>query len=271
MNFLKLKLSCLAVFIVMAPTHVFAQESIFKDEWYVTLTGTQGDAYQSLTLIKTDDSIIMGKSCPAANPSPISYRGTLEGLNLVLEARSADELIGVYILSPKLSITSAKRKARNPNLKESYVEGYSGVYIDLKLGETKDVDLTSSGGSYGRPEKQYIDFRGSDLTLETFARRVISSFLSGDRQWLSQNIDYPASMAISKDKSIKINSPNEFLENYEKIATDTLLAQMPNWPTCNFWTNHVGLSLGGGRIWLWRADDATDENPAYGIKNVTGY
>lgn len=252
-----IKIRHLAFLTIFVPTYAFAQNGIFKDNWYVELKGTQGDTPLILDLTLTDGNRVVGKSCPSTHENELSYDGQLNNQDLSVNVLSEDNLVGQYTLTPLVN--------------SGYVSGYIGQYEDEVTGETQSVDLRYSKGSYGKLGNRYVDFPGTDTELEAFARNIIDAFLSEDKQWLSENIYLPFRFSIEEGHIVEIKSSDEFLQNYDSIATQTLLEKLPSFPTCNLWSNHSGAALGGGEIWIWRDDASTDEAPIYLIRDVVSY
>jgi hypothetical protein len=116
-----------------------------------------------------------------------------------------------------------------------------------------------------------MDFPGSDTQLETFAKDLIIAFQTNDKEWLSQNINYPLPIYFENKKPLEIKTPQEFKAKFEQIATKELLTKIIDWKTCNLFSNHSGVMLGRGEIWIWRDDAATDQDPKYRIKDIVTY
>lgn len=251
------KMLSMAFLALFLPVNVQAQIGLFEENWYVGLEGTKGNQDLRIELILTDNDRLIGKSCPSSSEDIISYSGQLNDQKISLDVQNHKGVIGRYTLLP--------------DIRDNFVEGYVGQYVDKATQDTKSVKLRYKTGFYGTPEKRYLDFLGSDKDLERFAKKVITSFQLGEKQWLSENISVPMLAYVQDGRTLEINSPKEFIEKFEVIATEVLLANLSSSPTCNFWVNHNGVMLGNGEVWIWEDSKSTNEKPTFVIKNVKSY
>lgn len=232
-----------------------AQEEIIRQDWWKTYSGELNGQEMTLSLNRGSDNKIVGSSCDLKQGYKVNLRGSEYGNSLRLKAMIHDSIIGTF----------------DGYLIRKEDDFYRGDYRPVHQDTAYHFNLKYSAGSYGTAEKKYIDFAGTDAQLEQFAENIIVASITQDKEWLSQKMGYPMPVYLENKEKITITSPKQFIEKYEQIATQALLNKMRDWKTCNLFSNHSGVMLGSGEIWIWREGTATDQDPKYRIKDIVTY
>lgn len=243
----------LVLFIIYSNT-VISQNEIVQSNWWTTFSGEINNRAVELSINKANNDSIVGSICNLNDHSKVILTGTESNNILSLIATVKDSVIGSF----------------NGKLVRVDDDFFEGSYSTSS--NTYPFKLIYSKGAYGTPEKRYVDFLGTDEQLETFAKDVITAFQENNKIWLSQHVLYPFNVYLSNKQVLVLNSPDEFIRSYDKIATTVLLNKMKDWSICNLWSNHNGVMLGRGEIWIWFDTDlASEQEPMFKIKNVMTY
>ena len=109
-------------------------------------------------------------------------------------------------------------------------------------------------------ETAYCNFDGTDGwtkgEIESFAFLVKEDVLTDDREALSRKVRYP--LHIVRDGSERqINSPEEFLENYDLILNLQVIYDVEGSETEGLFWNQNGVMLGTGAVWFGKTEDGT--------------
>lgn len=240
---------------VCSQTLLFSQENNIRQDWWKTFSGELNGKEIAVSVNRGSDNRIVGSSCDLVKNQKVLLSGVESGNNLELTATINDSIIGVF-------------KGVLTRLEDDF---FKGVYTTEITNDSYPFKFKYSSGSWGTTEKRYMDFPGSDTQLETFAKDLIIAFQTNDKEWLSQNINYPLPIYFENKKPLEIKTPQEFKAKFEQIATKELLTKIIDWKTCNLFSNHSGVMLGRGEIWIWRDDAATDQDPKYRIKDIVTY
>lgn len=250
-----MKTTTLALCFLFTFSTLFSQELIIEKNWWKSFSGAINDQQITISIIRTQEDLIVGSTCDILKNEKVQLTGTEKANFLSLKAKINDSLIGTF--EGKLS-----------RLEDDFFEGYYTISETQKKFPFK---LKYSSGSYGTPEKRYVEFPGTDQQLEDFAQQIFDSFLENNKVWLSQHAQYPLPVYLENKKKLTIHNPQEFIQNYNQIATAALLDKITTWESCNLSSNHSGVMLGRGEIWIWREDTSTDDNPKYRFKNIVSY
>lgn len=247
---------------VCSQTLLFSQENNIRQDWWKTYSGEltgkgklNGKVIK-ISLNRGSDNTIVGSSCDLLAGGKAALTGTEYGYNLRLQATTHnDSLIGTFY----------------GLLSRGEDDIYRGEYKHYDGEESYAFTLKYTQGSWGTIEKQYVDFPGTDEGLEAFAAKIITAFQTNDIEWLSRHAQFPLPVYLENKKQITIKTRVEFVSKFDQIATETLLNKITDWKTCNLFSNHSGVMLGRGEIWIWRDDAATDQDPKYRIKDIVTY
>lgn len=244
---------CLLVF--ASTCTAIAQDEIIRKDWWKTYSGELNGQEIALSVNRGSDNKIIGSTCDLTQGHKVNLIGNEYGNSLRLKAMINDSIIGTF----------------DGYLIRKDDDFYKGEYRPIQIDTAYTFNFIYSAGSYGTTEKRYIDFPGTDVQLEQFAQDIIVAFQTQDKAWLSQQMGYPLPVYLENKEKLTITSPEQFIEKYEQIATQALLTKMSDWKTCNLSSNHSGVMLGRGEIWIWREDSATNQDPKYRIKDIVNY
>ncbi len=247
-----MKIFIVFLLILLNTSSVLAQEQIIEKDWWKTYSGELNGQEIVLSVNRGSDNKIVGSTCDLIQGHKVNLIGNEYGNSLRLNAMINDSIIGTF----------------DGYLIRKDDDFYKGEFKPVGKDASYTFDLKYSSGSYGTTEKRYVDFPGTDTQLEQFAKDLILAFNTKDKEWLSQKMYYPLPVYLKNKTKLTITSPIQFIEEYEQIATQTLLGKMTSWKTCNLSSNHSGVMLGRGEIWIWREDTATNEDPKYRINNI---
>lgn len=252
---IKMKTTAILICFLSVFSSLSSQELIIRKDWWKTFSGEINGKQMAISVNRTQDGLIVGSSCDILENQKVQLTGRDEENFLSLKAKIKDSIIGSF-----------EGKVRR--LEDDF---YEGNYTITATQEVFPYKLKYTSGSWGTPDKRYMDFPGTDQQLEDFAQQLLDAFAENNTTWLSQHMGYPLPVYLEDKKQLTITSPSQFIEKYEQIATKTLLDKMTSWKTCNLSSNHSGVMLGRGEIWIWRDDTATDQDPKYRIKNIVTY
>ena len=136
--------------------------------------------------------------------------------------------------------------------------------LSISIGNSLEV---SDGDAYTAEnvlsvlsEPAYCNFDGTDGwtkgEIESFAFLVKEDVLTDDREALSRKVRYP--LHIVRDGSERqINSPEEFLENYDLILNLQVIYDVEGSETEGLFWNQSGVMLGTGAVWFGKTEDGT--------------
>lgn len=241
-----------SILFISTQTYLYSQDNLIEQDWWKTFSGELNGKEISISINRGSDNKIVGSSCDLLADGKVTFAATEYGNNLRLTATFKDSIVGVF----------------DGYLTRQEDDFFQGEYRPSNKEDSYPFTLKYSAGSYGTAEKRYIEFPGTDEGLETFATTIIKSFQTRDVVWLSQHAQYPLPVYLENKKQLTIKTPEEFRSKFDQIATETLLNKMTDWKTCNLFSNHSGVMLGRGEIWIWRENSATDQDPKYRIKDI---
>jgi hypothetical protein len=143
----------------------------------------------------------------------------------------------------------------NPN---GYLKGSISTIGNIKLEgtwtnfeRTKYLNLNvqhyaSCGGTL---EHRYMDLFGTDEEVETFMKHVKKSILNNDKEWLSNQVNFPITINTEKKKLTLINK-SQFIQNFEIIFSEEFKLKIKSFCICNLFNNNKGSMIGNGEIWI---------------------
>lgn len=104
---------------------------------------------------------------------------------------------------------------------------------------------------------RYCDVAGFDdqESVEKFADKFKHAVVNRDKDIVASMILFPA-QAIFKDKTIIINTKEEFLKLYDTILDKDLINKISRANTHKMFCNYQGAMIGDGDVWFSKIDDS---------------
>ena len=102
-------------------------------------------------------------------------------------------------------------------------------------------------GSYA---KRYSELEGTDDEVENFIKRVRTSILSGDREWIARHVSYPLKTTLNGYKTIMLKNKRQLVANFDRIFYRGFKDRVGSSCACNMFNNEYGAMLGRGEIWI---------------------
>ena len=157
----------------------------------------------------------------------IPVTGSVEGTTIVL----------TDIKKNRLSI--ATTNSANKHVYQ-FTSTYVGEFYDCEINTAFPTTYLLYNTSVGNYEKRYSEMETSDENVESYATQVKNAILNGDKTWLADHCYYNllAQTAIGEFSTIRTKA--QFLENYAKIISDILIADLALAHTLNINTNNFG-------------------------------
>ena len=239
----------LGLFLLSLPA--FAQEYIIKENWWMDFSGEWAGEPFMLSLNSAGEGNVVGTYCDASYDEKVRLEGTESDGHLQLDARVKDTLIG-----------------KIEGHIDSETQVFSAGFVPVDEHVVIPLELQYSTGSYGTPDSRYADFAATDVEVEAFAAQIKQALQTRDYAWLAQNLAYPFNTSVKTGKNIVVKSASEFEKRKEEILPQTLVEKSRTWQTCNLWSNHNGVMLGNGEIWIKPTPLA---NTALKISNIHAY
>jgi len=106
-----------------------------------------------------------------------------------------------------------------------------------------------SGAEYGKRYQAALNTK-NDKDVENFVSKIQKLVVNGDKEGLSQHINYPINVKIN-GKSTKIQNKDEFITNYAQIFNPNYKRAIGNAYTKYMFVNWKGIMFGEGLYNMW--------------------
>lgn len=155
------------------------------------------------------------------------------------------------------------------------LKGYMDVLKanDYKLSDPVDQyrkELTNQepSNTEGNTEESRYSVAGIDNASEFEEEFLLLQQLiaKGDKKAVAEYIAYPITVSIDGTRT-DISNENSFIENYDRIITETVKKAIVNQKVEETFVNYKGVMVGRGEIWLNKLDGTKKTYSIYGINN----
>lgn len=142
------------------------------------------------------------------------------------------------------------------------------VFISCNQSTPNQVEKKSSSSikekATPKPRK-YSGFYGTDGDVENFMKRVQSSILSEDKEWIAEHTRFPIKTKLNSKKKISIKNKQELISNFNKIFNQEFKNKIKVSSTTDLFHTYQGVMLGDGEIWIDNKPDSTEKEYPYFI------
>lgn len=236
-----------------------------KAGFYNRFKGTlNGEKIRMLLRPSKNSTIITGKLCNMKNKK-IGIRGSYDKQKITLTAIDSGKVIGYF-----KGILHEKYEGKN------YISTfYKGTWQNATKTVTSEFDLLTTGYHYGSGAlKHYLLEFGTDNEVDDFVFKLRKSILEDDIEWISDNINYPIRVSISKEKIVKIPNKKEFIKNYYKVIPKSSKKLIASYVPC-LCGGYGGFGQRGsfvnGKISFELKNGSTKDNYGFAIHGIYLY
>ncbi len=224
----------------------------FDTNKWTDFEGTLGKASIHLSLYRLDNGQLKGNYCYKKYESKIQLTGQITG----------DKIVITEFLNGKPN-GRFEGKVFTDNL-----DRFEGTWTDSSNTKSIEFKLTLQSICGSDFDHRYSDFYGIDDDVEKFMKRVKTSILSGDKEWIANHISYPLKTTVFKDKAITIKNKKQLIDNFDQIFHQEFKDKIKSFCVCNMFNNYQGVMLGNGEIWINNRPSSTDDKFDFNITAI---
>lgn len=197
--------------------------------------------------------------------------GQLEGNYCYKKYETKIKLVG-QITNDKIELTEFINGKLNGHFsgriftdKFDWIEG---IWSDSTNTKTLNFKLMLDAVCGGPPDNRYSDLYGTDEDVENFLKRVKSSILHNDKEWIANHINYPLKTTLKKNRKITIKNKKQLIDNFEQIFYPEFKSKIKSSCVCNMFNNYLGVMLDNGLIWINNKPNSTADKFDYNITAI---
>ncbi|MCD7973394.1 MAG: hypothetical protein LUG18_12160 [Candidatus Azobacteroides sp.] len=129
-------------------------------------------------------------------------------------------------------------------------DGFTGEWRNKDQNRSYPVSLVLNSVVAGDSDRKYPDYFGTDNNIEEFMKRIKTSVLKDEKEWVANHIRYPISVDLNGKVEKVIRNKKEFISFYEQIFYPQFKEKLKEACVCNLFYNYQGVMLGRGEIWI---------------------
>ena len=186
----------------------------------------------TISIFSDENDQLSGNYCYNKQEQRISIKGTKKGSQVYLE-----------------EFIENKKNASFEGSIDEKTNSISGKWIDATNNKELIFNLNLSSRSGETLENRYFSGIPNE-SVELFMKKTKESIIKKQKDWLSQNIKYPISVAAF-NKRIKIKNQKEFLEKYSGIFSEKFINEIKKSCSCDLFSNYEGAMFADGLIWVY--------------------
>lgn len=147
------------------------------------------------------------------------------------------------------------------------IDKFEGIWIEKSSRKIQfKLHLNAvTGESY---KKRYDFLDGTTKQVEQFAKQVKLAIVSGDKEWLSLNINFPIKTSLDGKKLITINNQKQFNTNFNRIFHAAFVEKAKSFEYFDLFSNYQGVMMGAGEIWINSVTTSAYKNSKYKITAI---
>lgn len=147
------------------------------------------------------------------------------------------------------------------------IDKFEGVWCKKNSKKTPfKLGLNAvTGGSY---KKRYEFLEGTTNQVEQFAKQVKVAIVSGDKEWLSQNVFFPIKTSLAGKKQITISNQKQFIANFDRIFHTAFVEKAKSFEYFDLFSNYQGVMMGAGEIWINSITESASKHSNYKITGI---
>ena len=191
----------------------------------------------TLSIFNNVNNNLSGNYCYNKNEQRINLKGTKKDSIIYLE-----------------EIIENKTNAIFKGIIDETNNSIYGKWKNITNNKELNFTLTLSSQSGQSIENRY-SLGTSNEEVENFIKKIKTSIINNDKNWISKNINYPVSVTINKKKN-KIKSSKDFINNYSKIFTEKFKTDIKKSCSCDIFSNWQGAMFANGLIWINQSNDS---------------
>jgi hypothetical protein len=147
------------------------------------------------------------------------------------------------------------------------VDKFEGIWRDPTQNESLNFSTKLVFFTAGIYDHRYTDVLGTTGEVEEFIKKVRSSILVNDKEWISEHIHYPLKHLSGKGFS-SINSSQELITFFDEIFSKKFKDRIRQYYTTNLFTKNGSVMLGNGEIWISNTANSTKDKYAFNIITI---
>ena len=241
----KLIIITFLLFTVSTLCHAFD----FDTNKWTDFEGTLGKASIQLSLYRFDNGQLKGNYCYKKYESKIQLTGQITG----------DKIVITEFLNGKPN-GRFEGKVFTDNLNR-----FEGTWTDSSNTNSIEFKLTHQSSCGSDYDHRYSDFYGTDDDVENFMKRIKTSILNGDKEWIANHISYPLKTTLNNTKTLTIKNKKQLIDNFYQIFHSEFKDKIKSFCVCNMFNNYQGTMLGNGQIWINNKPNSTDDKFDFNI------
>jgi hypothetical protein len=185
----------------------------------------------TISIYNDENDSLSGNYCYNKQEQSITIKGTKNGSEVYLE-----------------EVIDSKKNASFEGSINENTNSISGKWINATNNKELNFTISLSSRSGETLENRY--FSGiSTESVELFMKKTKESIVKKQKDWLSQNIKYPISVTVFKER-VKIKNQKEFLAKYATIFSEKFVNEIKKNCSCDIFSNYEGAMFANGLIWV---------------------
>lgn len=185
----------------------------------------------TISIYNDENDTLFGNYCYNKQEKSIAIKGIKSGSKVYLE-----------------EVIENKKNATFEGAVDENTNSISGKWIDAVSNKELNFSINLSSRSGETLENRYFPGLSTE-SVELFIKKTKESIVKKQKEWLSQNIKYPISVAVF-NKKIKIRNQKEFLEKYAGIFSEKFITELKKSCSCDIFSNYQGAMFADGLIWI---------------------
>lgn len=233
---------------------IFCHALNFDKSWWYDFEGKLGGTGIQLSIYIPDSGeVLKGNYCYKKYETKIQLVGQLKGDQIELTEYLNGKPNGHF----------------NGRVFTDNLDRFEGTWTDSSGTKRIEFKMTLQSACYASTwNHRYSDFSGTDDDVENFMKKVKSSILKGDKEWIANHISYPITTKLNGQQKIKIIDKQQLLNNFDQIFYQGFKEKVKSFCVCNMFNNNQGTMLGNGGIWINNDPNSTDEKFDYQITAI---
>ncbi len=199
--------------------------------WWNDFEGHLGVDRVQFSLFLCDSGMVCGNYCYYKNQVKVALVGKITGRNLLLIEFNQGKPTGYF----NGKVTDSSK-----------VEGFSE---DMLHQQKQAFKISMESACYGSSTHRYQSMKGTDSEVEAFMAHVKGAFLSDEKEWICNHVDYPIYITLHK-RLTEFTNKQQLLARFNEISTSAFKNRIRNCYTTNLFYREEGTMLGNGSIWI---------------------
>lgn len=222
---------------------------IEKNKWN-DFEGTVGEAPIQLSLFLLPDNEVKGNYCYKKLENRIQLKGKVFGDSVLLTEYLGTLVNGTF--AGKFSGGS---------------DTFEGTWMDKTAAKKLPFRVKLTSITSGTASKRY-DLGGTDAAVEAFVKRMRTSIMKDNKEWVAAHVQYPIKVKTVDGKNLLVKNDTQLIKEFDRIFHQEFKESLKKVCACNMFSNYEGVMIGNGLIWIANSAETVDRKIQYVIISI---